>query len=195
MQVKNIIRKAPPVIPPFAQLHAGDSVLVWDGKEGENVWLEIADILERDGRWKIRAVGLNFYFDEALVVNYTKGRDTDNPAAFPVSVLTSSSGSIGLFDTPSNCQQCGRACGQLFNVGTASECIYLCYECRSPSDPLAFIGQTFGHLRVTAIVFSVEDFLLLRCQCFCRQIHNVKSYDLVSGRVTSCEACTESEAA
>lgn len=61
--------------------------------------------------------------------------------------------------------------------------------------PDKYIKQTFGWLRASAVVSRGDDYLLLRCQCFCGRICNVKSSDLESGEVESCHVCEEERAA
>jgi hypothetical protein len=137
MQAENTIVENHSLSSPFATLRAGDCVLVYDGAKEKNLWCEIADIKEVNGRWKIRVTGTDFYFDEALVINFIKGRETNNPAAFPISVFTTANGSIAIFNVVSNCQQCGNPSGQLFNVGTSLERFHICYVCRFPESEVA----------------------------------------------------------
>jgi hypothetical protein len=52
--------------PRVEQLQAGDEVEVFDGRLGDYVWLMVMDVVERDGRTKLRVEGYAFYFDESL---------------------------------------------------------------------------------------------------------------------------------
>lgn len=53
------------------QILPGDRVYVFDALHG-HVWLNVEDVLIGE-RTKIRAVGLNFYFDESLILRHRKG--------------------------------------------------------------------------------------------------------------------------
>lgn len=137
MQANNTIAFPAPVGSPMARLRAGDSVLVWDGVKGQNIWQEIADIKEVEGRWKIRVAQTDFYFDESLVVSSASTREreeTDNAARIPVAVRVTQNGfgSIGVCVPLRHCENCGEHSRRLFNIGTEVHTYFVCYDCRFP---------------------------------------------------------------
>jgi hypothetical protein len=69
--------------PSLRNLLAGDSVFVWDGLKGVNLWQTVADIKEVDGRMKIRVEGTTFYFDQALVIDHAVCRDREGEDSAP----------------------------------------------------------------------------------------------------------------
>jgi 3-dehydroquinate synthase class II len=50
-----------------ADLKAGDEVLIYDAISSQDEWYVVADVVERDGRLRIRAISMDFYFDATLV--------------------------------------------------------------------------------------------------------------------------------
>lgn len=121
-------------------LRAGDRVFVFDGVQERNVWADVADVKEVDGRIKIRAAGTGFYFDQALVISFNICRDdepderdlapADHP--FTVEVINSPSGSIGVIMPINNCEGCGIPTRSLYNIGTPLSPRFVCSGCRSP---------------------------------------------------------------
>lgn len=65
----------------LAHLKPGDFVLVWDGVKGRDIWQRIAEIEESSARLKLRVEGTDFFFDEALVVNFLSAEPTSQPFA------------------------------------------------------------------------------------------------------------------
>ena len=121
-------------------LRAGDRVFVFDGVQERNVWADVADVKEANGRIKIRVEGVGFYFDQALVISFTICRDdelderdlapADHP--FTVEVIKSPAGSIGVIMPLNNCEDCGILMRSLYNVGTPLLTRFVCSVCCSP---------------------------------------------------------------
>lgn len=118
------------------KLRAGDRVFVWCEVSQRNVWADIADVKEVNGRIKIRAAGSHFYFDQALVISFKICRDDEGDAPadhpFTVEVNTSPLGSIGVIVPINSCEQCGVRTRALYNDGTPLITRFVCSVCRFP---------------------------------------------------------------
>lgn len=52
------------------QLHSikpGNLVKVFDAISAQDEWYQVADVVETDGRTRVRLIGFNFYFSASLI--------------------------------------------------------------------------------------------------------------------------------
>ncbi len=70
MQLRSSIKEEHRTRSRLAPLRVGDQVNLYDGVKDKNIWQQVAELKEADGRLKIRVNGTSFFFDESLVMGF-----------------------------------------------------------------------------------------------------------------------------